>query len=90
MRVDTGNGPRTITTTMWAVVQWERRYKVKASDMAKSMGMEDLAFLAYSSEQAAGNTIPAMFDDYLKKIKSLDVLGADDESPTQGEATDEN
>jgi hypothetical protein len=84
--VDTGNGPRRLTATMWAVVQWERKFKVKASDMAKSMGAEDLAFLAYCAEQAGGNTVPAMFDDYMRKIRSLDVVAAEPENPTQGEA----
>jgi hypothetical protein len=85
--VDTGNGTRRLTANMWAVVQWERKFKVKASDMAKSMGAEDLAYLAYCAEQAAGNTIPAMFDDYMKKIKSLDVVAATEETPTQGAVT---
>jgi hypothetical protein len=87
LEVDTGSGPRKLTATMWAVVQWERKFKCKASDMAKSMGMEDLAYLAYCSEQAAGNTIPAMFDDYVKKIRSLEVLAAEEETPTQGAVT---
>lgn len=83
MSVDTGNGPREVETTMWAVVQWERRFKVKASDMAKSMGMEDLAFLAYASEQAAGNPVPAVFDDYIKRVRSIDVVEEEAENPTQ-------
>jgi hypothetical protein len=32
LEVDTGSGPRKLTATMWAVVQWERKFKVKASD----------------------------------------------------------
>jgi len=90
MQVDTGNGPREVMTTMWAVVQWERKFKVKASDMAKGMGVEDLVFLAYASEQAAGSPTPAVFDDYVKKIKSIEVVGSGDETPTQGAPTDGN
>jgi hypothetical protein len=90
LNVDTGSGPRPITTTMWAIVQWERRFKMKASDMAKSMGMEDLAFLAYASEQAAGNTVPAVFDDYVKRIRSLEVVSEETENPTQEAPTDGN
>jgi hypothetical protein len=89
--VDTGNGPRELATTMWAIVQWERKFKVKASDMAKSMGMEDLTFLAYCSEQAAGNSVPAVFDDYVKRIKSLDVLESEESAtPTLGALSEEN
>jgi hypothetical protein len=90
MQVDTGSGCRELQTTMWAVVQWERKFKVKASDMAKGMGMEDLVYLAYCSEQAAGNPIPAVFDDYVKKIKSIDVVASGDETPTQGAPTEDN
>jgi hypothetical protein len=90
MQVDTGTGPRELQTTLWAVVQWERKFKVKASDMAKGMGMEDLVFLAYCSEQAAGNPIPAVFDDYVRKVRTIDVIGTDDETPTQGAPTGEN
>jgi len=90
MQVDTGSGPRELETTLWAVVSWERKFKCKASDMAKGMGMEDLVYLAYMSEQAAGNPIPAVFDDYVRKIKSLDVIGTDDTTPTQGALTEEN
>lgn len=86
--VDTGTGRRELETTMWAIVQWERKFKVKASDMARSMGMEDVAFLAYASEQAAGNTVPAVFDDYVKRIRFCEILDAGDETPTQGAPTD--
>ena len=90
MQVDTGTGPREVETTMWAVVQWERRFKVKASDMAKSMGVEDLAFLAYASEQAAGNSVPAVFDDYVKRIRSIELIGEETENPTQKAPTEDN
>jgi hypothetical protein len=30
LEVDTGSGPRKLTATMWAVVQWERKFKVQS------------------------------------------------------------
>jgi len=84
IRVDTGDGPQEVTTTLWAVVAWERKFKTKASKMSEGMGMEDLAYLAYESARAAKMTVPAVFDDYLKRIVSLDIVTSD-ERPTHGE-----
>ena len=87
MSVDTGNGPHEVTTTMWVWTQWERKFKLKASDMAKSWGMEDLSFLAYCCEQQNGTPVPAVFDDYIKKIRTLELISTGEETPTQGAPT---
>lgn len=89
IRVDTGDGPQEVTTTLWAIVAWERKFKTKASKMSEGMGMEDLAYLAYESARAAKITVPAVFDDYLKRIVSLDVVSSD-ERPTRGEPDADN
>jgi hypothetical protein len=44
--VDTGNGPETVTTNLFTVITWERKYKRRAGDLAAGIGAEDLAFLA--------------------------------------------
>lgn len=87
IRVDIGDGPQDIQTNLWAVVAWERKYKTKASHMATAAGMEDLAYLAYESMRQQKITVPAVFDDFIKKIVSLEVIGSD-ERPTQGEPDD--
>ncbi len=74
IRVDTGEGPQEVTTNLWVLVAWERKYKAKASQMAQALGMEDLAFMAYEASRQAKMTVPAVFDDYLKKIVSLEVV----------------
>jgi len=83
LRVDLGDGPEDVTTTLWAIVAWERKYKAKASDMAKGLGMEDLAYLAYEASKAQKKVVPAVFDDYLRRIVSLEVISEDDR-PTPG------
>lgn len=83
IKVDTGDGPQEVTTTLWAIVAWERKFKTKASKMSEGMGMEDLAYLAYESARAAKLTTPAVFDDYLKRIVSLEIVSSD-ERPTRG------
>jgi hypothetical protein len=83
IRVDTGEGPQEVTTNLWVLVAWERKYKAKASQMAQALGMEDLAFMAYEASRQAKMTVPAVFDDYLKKIVSLEVVSNTDR-PTDG------
>ena len=87
LRVDTGDGPQDVTTNLWAIVAWERKYKTKASKMAEGLGMEDLAYLAYEASKANKITVPAVFDDYLRRIVTLDVVSSDDR-PTREEPAD--
>ena len=88
MTVDTGDGPQEVITNLWAVVQWERKYKTKASNMGQGVGMEDLAYLAYESLKTTGHVVPVVFDDFLKRLVSLDVHEQDG-NPTQGAPTAE-
>jgi hypothetical protein len=55
--------------------------------MAKGLGMEDLAYLAFEASKAAKKVMPAVFDDYLKKIISLEVV-SEDADPTHGAPDD--
>ena len=87
LRVDTGDGPQDVTTNLWAIVAWERKYKTQASKMAEGLGMEDLAYLAYEACKAQKITVPAVFDDYLRRIVTLEVVGSDDR-PTREEPGD--
>jgi hypothetical protein len=85
--VDTGNGSDIVTTNLFTVITWERKYKRRAGDLAAGIGAEDLAFLAYEASKAAGITVPLVFDDYAKKIVSLEVVSQEDQNPTQPAAT---
>ena len=82
IRVDLGDGPYTVTTNLFTIVAWERKYKSKSSDLAKGIGMEDLAFLAYEASKQAGVTVPAVFDDFVKKVQDLSVVESTEERPT--------
>lgn len=81
--VDTGEGPQIVTTNFFNVIEWERRYKRRAGDLATGIGAEDLAFLAYQASKTAGLPIPAVFDDYAKRIVSLEVVAEEDANPSQ-------
>ena len=68
-----------VTTNLGVIIEWERKFKRKASDLASGIGMEDLAFMAFRAAAQNGVTVPAIFDDYIKRIVNLEVL--DDETP---------
>ena len=82
LAVDTGEGPVQVTTNFMNVIEWERKYKRRAGDLAQGIGAEDLAFLAWQASKTAGITVPLMFDDYAKRIVSLEVVADDDTNPT--------
>lgn len=74
MNVDAGAGQYQITTSLKCVVNWERKYKRKASDLAQGVSMEDLAYLAYEASKLAGITVPIVFDDFIDSLVSLDIV----------------
>ena len=77
-----GNGFE-VTTNLFTVVSWERKFKRKASDMAAGIGIEDLLFLAHTAAKDNGVTVPLMFDDFIKKAKSVEVVSQADAGPTE-------
>lgn len=83
LRIDTGEGPYEVQTSLYDVVQWERKMKRKASQLADGIGAEDLAYLGYLASRSAGMTVPAAFDDFLRKIQALEVVDEGDSFPTE-------
>jgi hypothetical protein len=88
LAVNTGEGAFELSTNLFTIVAWERKYKRKASDMANGIGVEDLAFLAYTASQQNGIVVPVTFDDYIKKLVSIDVVSEEPANPTQVAPTD--
>jgi len=82
LRVDQGDGPMDVTTNLYTIVAWERRFKTKASNIANGIGMEDLAFLAHTALQQIGVVVPVVLDDFIKKIVTLEVVDNETENPT--------
>ena len=83
LHVKTNDGDDyTVTTNLYVVVAWERKYKRKASELTTGIGVEDLAFMAFESCKQAGITVPAVFDDYVKKLAAIEVVGEEPENPS--------
>ena len=72
----------TVTTNLYVIVAWERKYKRKASELASGIAMEDMAFMAFESCKQAGIVVPAVFDDYVKKLAAIEVVGEEPENPS--------
>ena len=88
LKVDSGEGPYEVTTSLYVIVQWERKYKRKMSDLAQGIGAEDLAYLAFEASKLHGVTVPVVFDDFIKKLAAMpEVVEQEDPNPTEG-ATD--
>jgi hypothetical protein len=77
----TDGDPYEVETNLFVIVAWERKFKKQASSLANGIGAEDLAFFAYESAKQSGVTIPAVFDDFIRKTKSIDVVGSDPANP---------
>ena len=73
-----GNNAVIVETTLFTTVLWERKYKRKASELGSAIGQEDLAYLAYEASKLSGITVPAIFDDYLKLLKSCLPVAVND------------
>jgi hypothetical protein len=47
IRVTRNDGVYEVHTNLMVVVLWERKYKMRASDLANGVAMEHLAYMAY-------------------------------------------
>lgn len=72
-----------VTTNLFTIVAMERKFKIKASELATGIAMEQLAFLAYESCKQNGTVIvPIVFDDYIKLIDGIEVVSEEPTNPT--------
>lgn len=53
-------------------IAWERRTKRRTSDLANGVGIEDLAFLAWSACKRQGNA--KEFDKWLDEVAEIEML----------------
>ena len=86
LNVTTTDSKYEVTTTFANVIEWERKMKRQASDLARGIGYDDLAFLAWSASKTSGVTVPLIYDDFVKKIVELDVANEEPQTPTPPEA----
>lgn len=74
-----------VETTLKTIIEWERRFKVKAS--SATLGMEDLAYLAFSASKEQGIVVPITFDDFIAGIVDVDVVEDEPANPSPAAPT---
>jgi len=84
MQVEEKEATYTVVTNLFVIIAWERKFKRKISDLSNGIGMEDLAFMAYECCKQINHSVPAVFDDYIKRLVNIDVLDEETVNPTDG------
>ena len=90
IKLDLGEGPFTVRTTLYCWVLWERRTKQKIGDLAAGPGFDDLAYLAYEACKQQKIVVPAVYDDFVKKIIDLSLEDTDADRPTEAAPIGDN
>jgi hypothetical protein len=83
LKVTTDQTTYEVKTNLYVIIAWERKFKQKASNLSTGVGMEDLAFMAFESCKVYGISVPAIFDDYVKKLVAIEVISDDETNPTE-------
>jgi hypothetical protein len=76
-----------VTTNLFSIVALERKFKIRASELASGVAMEHLAYLAFEGAKQNDILTPAVFDDYIKQLVSVEVVGEDTANPTDEAVT---
>jgi hypothetical protein len=83
LKVTTDQTTYEVKTNLYVIIAWERKFKQKASNLATGVGLEDLAFMAFESCKVHGISVPAVFDDYVKKLVAIEVVSDEPTNPTE-------
>ena len=88
LKVELPDNTYTVTTNLYVVGAWERKFKRKASDMANGIGIEDLAYLAFEASKLNKIVVPAEFDNFIKQLVNIEVVEQEQPSFTEAAPTD--
>jgi hypothetical protein len=88
LKVELPDNTYTVTTNLYVVVAWERKFKRKASDMANGIGIEDLAYLAFEASKLNKIVVPAEFDNFIKQLVNIEAVEQEQPSFTEAAPTD--
>ena len=88
LKVELPDNTYTVTTNLYVVVAWERKFKRKASDMANGIGIDDLAYLAFEASKLNKIVVPAEFDNFIKQLVNIEVVEQEQPSFIEAVPTD--
>jgi hypothetical protein len=83
LKVTTNETTYEVKTNLYVIIAWERKFKQKASNLASGVGLEDLAFMAFESCKISSIPVPAIFDDYVKKLVAIEVISDEPVNPIE-------
>ena len=84
------HGHHQVTTNLWVVTQWERKYRRKASDLAQGIGVEDLLYLGFEACKLHNIVVPAACDDFIKRVNTVEVVSEEQQTPFDLAPSDDN
>jgi len=90
IRVTRNDGTYDVQTNLMVVVLWERKYKMRASDLANGVAMEHLAYMAYEASKLAKIVVPVAFDQFISECTALEVVDSENPNLTESAATADN
>ena len=90
LQIEEKESTYTVETNLFVIIAWERKFKRKISELSTGIGMEDLAFMAYESCKQINHPVPAIFDDYIRRLVNIEVLDDDPVNPSQEALTFES
>lgn len=82
-RVVLKDGTFEVETTFDAWCSWEDKFNRSRVDPAYTLKLRDHAFVIWRSCMARGITVPINFEDFLKKIDTIDVVSEKKARPTK-------
>lgn len=81
--------PYEVSSNLYVIVAWERKFKRKSSELANSIGHEDLLFLAWEAAKQCNIPVQPSFDEFIKKVEDIDVV-SEQVPPTEAVNTPSN
>ena len=82
LKVTTDQTTYEVKTNLYVIIAWERKFKQKASNLVSGVGLEDLVFMAFGACKVHGIQVPAVFDDYVKRLVNIEVVTDEPTNPT--------
>ncbi len=70
-----------VTTNLFVIIAWERKFKLRASDLTNGVAMEHLAFMAYECCKQVNIPVAISFEEYLRKLENIEVVEEDSINP---------
>ena len=72
-----------VKTNLFTIVALERKFKIRASDLEHGVAMEYLCFMAYEASKQHEITVPASFDDFIKRVAEIEILETEGANPSE-------